>query len=154
MVVFLIFYCGKLADIVLLAEFDIGIIDIDEWGFLVGPEEHVLTIVVDPLERLYAVIVEIRRANVCSAVISTSQILLKQEMISGCDVIVLIGLNAALSIFHIEVEFFQLGKDVFVHRDAMVAHNDTAIKRNIVDLLAPLVVVDLLNLVTFAWIDV
>lgn len=127
MVVFLIFYCGELTDIVLVTEFDISIIDIDERCFLVGPEEHVLAIVVDPLEWLYAIIVEIRRADICSAVISTSQILLKQEMVSGSDVVVLIGLNAALSVLHIEVELFQLGEDVLVHRNAMVADNDTAI---------------------------
>lgn len=107
-----------------------------------------------PLEWLDAVVIETRRANVCSAKISTSQVLLKQQMVGGCDMVVLIGLNAALSIFHIEVELFQLGKDVLVHRDAMVAHNNTAIERNIADLLTPLVVEYLLDLVTFVWIDV
>lgn len=154
MVVFLIFDGGKLADIVLVAEFDISIIDIDEWCFLVGPEEHVLAIIVDPLEWLYAVVVEIRRADVCSAVISTSQVFLKQEMVSGSDVVVLIGLNAALSVFHIKVELFQLGKNELVHRNAMVADNDAAVERNVVNLFAPLVVVDLLDLVAFAWVDV
>ena len=48
-------------------------------------------------------------------------------MISGSDMIVFIGLNAALCVFHIEVKLFQFGKDVLVHRNAMVADNDAAV---------------------------
>ena len=77
MIFFLIFDGGELADVVLVAEFDIGIIDVNERGFFVGAEEHVFAIIVDPLEWLDAVVVEIRRANVCGAVISTSQVLLQ-----------------------------------------------------------------------------
>lgn len=36
----------------------------------------------------------------------------------------------------------------------MVSYNDSTVERNVIDLLAPLVVEDLLDLVTFAWVNV
>lgn len=72
MVFFLIFDGGELTVVALVAEFDICVVDVDERGFLIGAEEHVLPIVMDSLEGLDAVVVKIRRADVCSTVISTS----------------------------------------------------------------------------------
>lgn len=106
MILFLIFDGGKLADVVLVAEFDISIINVDERSFFIRTKEHVFPIVMDSFEGLDAVVIEIRRAYICSAVISTSKVLLEQKMVSCSDVVVFVGLNAPLCVFYIEVELF------------------------------------------------
>lgn len=73
-------------------------------------------------------------------------------MISRGDVIVFVGLNTPLRILYVEIELFKLGKDLFVNWNPVITHYDATIQRNVVDLLAPIMRKDLLDLVTFTWI--
>lgn len=68
--------------------------------------------------------------------------------------VVFIGLNAPFGIFDIKVELSQFCKDVLIDWNSVVPYDDPAIERNVLDLIAPLVLVDLLNPISLAGIDI
>lgn len=65
-----------------------------------------------------------------------------------------IGLNASLCVLYIKVELLQLLQNQFINRYTMIAYDDATVKRNITHLFAPFVIEDLLDSVSFGWIDV
>jgi hypothetical protein len=102
----LVFKCGMLT-IIFLRDLDVCIIKINQRSFLIGPKEHILSIIMNPLEGLDAIIVKCWRTDISSACIPRLQMLLKQQVIGGCDVIMLISLDTPLCVFNVEVELLE-----------------------------------------------
>lgn len=64
--------------------------------------------------------------------------------------IMLVGFDAPFSILYIKVELTQLLEYLLVDWNSMISHDDSTIQRNVFDLIAPLVIVNLLDPVPFA----
>lgn len=78
--------------------------------------------------------------------------LLEEKVIGGGNVVMLISLDTPLCVFNVEIELFQIRKDLFVDRNSVVSHDYATIQRNVVHLLAPIMCEYLLDLITFTWI--
>lgn len=62
--------------------------------------------------------------------------------------VVLIGLNASLSVFYVKIELIKLFQNELINRNAMIAHNYSTVHRNIVHLFTPLMIENLLDAVS------
>lgn len=59
--------------------------------------------------------------------------------------VVLVGLDTSFSVFDIKVKFCEFFQDFLIDRNSMIANNYPAIERNILDLIAPLMLINLLD---------
>jgi hypothetical protein len=53
--------------------------------------------------------------------------LLQEQVIGSCDVVMLVGLYASLGILDIEVELFQPTQDLLIDGNSMIADNNAAV---------------------------
>lgn len=102
---FSLFVAVELFDVLILfiiaglqVDFDIFVLYVDKRSFLVRAKEHVLLIIVDSFEWFDAVVIEVRRADICTTGLSFSQVSLQKQVVCCSDVIVFIGLDAPLSV--------------------------------------------------------
>jgi hypothetical protein len=116
------------------------------------PKKQIFPLNVRSFEWLDAIVIEIGWPDISVTLVSLFEMLLQQQVICSCYMIVLVCLNASFSVLDIKVELFQRFENVLVDRNSMVAHDDATTQRNIVYLLAPFMIIDLFNFIAFAWI--
>lgn len=133
---------------------NIIIVEIDQRSLFVRSKEVILSVIVGPFEGFDRVVVEGWRAKVCRTGMTCFEKFLEEQVVSCGDVVVLIGFDTSFGIFDIKVELSQFFQYFLIHWDSMVSNDDSAIQRNVLHLIAPLVLVYLLNPIPFARIYV
>lgn len=82
------------------------------------------------------------------------QVFLQQQIVGGCDIVLLVRLNAAGRVLQVEVKLGQLPEDLLVDGHAVISDYNSAVEGDVRDLFAPRVSVDLLKGVAFGWVYV
>jgi len=67
---------------------------------------------------------------------------------------VFVSLYASLRILYVKIELSQLLQNEFIYWNPMIAYNNATVQRNITNLFTPLMIKNLLDSISFCWIDV
>ena len=68
--------------------------------------------------------------------------------------IMFISLYTSLRIIYIKLKLSQLLKNALIHRNPVIAHDDPTIQRNIINLFAPLVIINVFYSISLAGLNV
>lgn len=143
---------GEVASLFALDQFYVLVLDINDGRFLVFAKKIVLFFIFYSSERLNWTVVEIDRAQIRIAFISVFQMFFQKQVISRCNVIVFIGLDASFCVFDIKVEILQFLEDGLINWDSVEADDNPAVQRNSLTFPAPFVAVNFLQPIPFGWV--